>query len=135
MVVVFDNLDRVQQESAVEMLATIKTFLDVEGCVYIVPCDEAALTEHVRHAYASQDGAAPDARPRDDRFTREFLRRFFQLTIRLPQFGRTDYEHFIDKQVELPARTPSLATGFVISPTVTKHHGKSSASSTTSWAI
>ena len=49
-VVIFDNLDRVDHDRVVEVLATIKTFLepkDVENrekeTVFVVPCDDRAI--------------------------------------------------------------------------------------------
>lgn len=47
LIIAIDNLDRCESKLAVEMLGTIKTFMDVEGCIFIVACDDEALERHV----------------------------------------------------------------------------------------
>ncbi|MDP2856639.1 MAG: P-loop NTPase fold protein [Bacillota bacterium] len=105
LIVVFDNLDRCPEDAAVETLSAIKTFLEVPGCVYIVPCDEEALTTHILRSYESYQTGAVEVREgqtaeQGRQFAREFLRKFFQLALRLPEIAQRDYERFIDVQVE-----------------------------------
>lgn len=92
-VITIDNLDRCSNETAIELLGTIKTFLNVEGCVYLVPVDEDALINHLKEGLLNTELSTQDK----DRQCREFLKKFFQSTIRLSPFIRGDLEKYIDK--------------------------------------
>ena len=90
---VFDNLDRVTHEKAVEILATIKTFLETEnvkdkGVVFLIPCDDRAIKEHLRNVYKLSDG------DREAFSEEEFLRKFFNTTLRIPDFYPTELESY-----------------------------------------
>src|SRR5437867_2680909 len=43
MVIAVDNLDRCEDEAVVEMLGTIKSFMNIPGCVFVVACDDEAI--------------------------------------------------------------------------------------------
>lgn len=91
--VIFDNLDRVTHEKAVEILATIKTFLETEnvkgkGVIFLIPCDDQAIKEHLRSVYKLSDGES-------EAFSEEeFLRKFFNATLRIPDFYPTELESY-----------------------------------------
>jgi len=109
LVVCFDNLDRAPAETAVETLAAVKTFLDVKGCVYVIPCDDQALVQHLSRNYGApvlgEDAFAP----------KEFLRKFFQVTLRLPRFLQFDLEEYVDKVVsEARLTLPSEAKDVIV---------------------
>lgn len=84
-VIIIDNLDRCPGKIAIEMLSMIKTFMDNKKCIYISPCDDEALRKHLNQAngkeYSTED--AP-----------EFLRKFFQTSIKIPPFIDEDIEIF-----------------------------------------
>lgn len=96
--IVFDNLDRVDDERAIEVLTTIKTFLETvergkkSKAVFLVPCDDRAIREQVEKRFRDGD---------------EFLRKFFNVSLRLPQFFGTELQ---DYTLELLRETnvPSL---------------------------
>lgn len=93
MLVIFDNLDRVTHEKAVEILATIKTFLETEnvkdkGVVFLIPCDDRAIKEHLRNVYKLSDGE------KEAFSAEEFLRKFFNTTLRIPDFYPTELESY-----------------------------------------
>ena len=75
LVVLVDNLDRCAPDAAVSALKTIKTFLEHEGCIFVVACDEAALVRHLTVGEAVYDTNQAE----DD--AKEFLRKFFQATV------------------------------------------------------
>ncbi len=91
-VVTIDNLDRCTNETAIELLGTIKTFLNVKGCIYLVPVDEEALINHLKEGLINGDASTDK-----DKQSREFLKKFFQATIRLSPFIRGDLEKYIEK--------------------------------------
>ena len=104
-IIVFDNLDRCPEDAAVDTLSAIKTFLDVPNCIYLVPCDEEALTTHILKSYKSYDESDEEG-PEAREFAREYLRKFFQLTLRLPEVLHVDYERFVDAQVKAASAKP-----------------------------
>lgn len=97
--IVFDNLDRVENKKAVEVLTTIKTFLEAKSrqggksrAVFLVPCDDAAIREQVQERFHDGD---------------EFLRKFFNLSVRLPEFIGTELEGYARKELAKTA-VPAL---------------------------
>ncbi len=103
--VVFDNLDRVDDAKTVEVLTTIKTFLESKPrgsakakTVFLVPCDDEAIREQVQTRF--HDGS-------------EFLRKFFSVSVRLPEFIGTELEGYALQQLtqtQIPAlRNPQVA--------------------------
>ncbi len=92
MVIVFDNIDRVQGDVAISMLTTIKTFMyssAKNGLVFIVPCDPAAIEVQVeKYFYGSNE-------IKSDSFgAAEYLRKIFNLIIWIPDFINTDLEQY-----------------------------------------
>jgi len=90
-VIVIDNLDRVDSKVATEILATLKTFLEIDHeqlngkrVVFLVPCDFEAIKK-----------AAPSAELAD-----EFLRKIFNIVVWTPEFIDTDIRSFIREQIE-----------------------------------
>lgn len=90
-VVVIDNLDRVDSKVATEVLATLKTFLeikngDIDGkeVIFLVPCDFEAVKK-----------AAPSAELAD-----EFLRKIFNVVVWTPEYIDTDIRSFIKEQIK-----------------------------------
>lgn len=92
-VVIIDNLDRCTNETAIELLGTIKTFLNVKGCIYLIPVDEEALINHLKEGLLNGTLTPPE----QEKQSREFLKKIFQATIRLSPFIRGDLEKYIDK--------------------------------------
>lgn len=94
LVIVFDNLDRVSGEKALEIMSTIKTFLDpidkkVKGknVVFIIPCDEKAIKRHIKKVLNFSEND-------DDyeRYASEYLRKFFNTIIWIPEFYTNELE-------------------------------------------
>lgn len=84
LVVAIDNLDRTSHEKAVELLSTIKTFLEQKKCIFLIACDDEAIKKHLESAYTKGAEALPkDQMPFD---TDEFLRKFFNTFQRVPDF-------------------------------------------------
>jgi hypothetical protein len=89
--IVFDNLDRVENKKAVEVLTTIKTFLEANPgkgrksrSVFLVPCDDDAIREQVQERFRDGD---------------EFLRKFFNVSVKLPEFIGTELEGYALQQL------------------------------------
>ncbi len=85
--IIFDNLDRTKDEKAVELLSTIKTFLEPKKnkkCVFLIQCDEDAIKKHLKSLYKHESDSSAD----------EFLRKFFGTFIKIPPFIATDLEKY-----------------------------------------
>lgn len=90
-VIVFDNLDRVTHDKVVEVLSTIKTFLeprdledDKKEVVFLVPCDARSIKHHLANLYGSTDKFTFDSD--------EFLRKFFSTIVWIPDFIPVELE-------------------------------------------
>ncbi len=99
LLIIFDNLDRVTHDKALEVLSTIKTFLepkDIQNTTkevfYLIPCDIEAIKEHVKSVYAPKNDKVSTAFNPD-----EFLRKFFNTIITIPEFILTELEDFTKK--------------------------------------
>lgn len=85
-VIVFDNIDRVHGNVAIDILTAIKTFLEPEdqnNVLFIVPCDAVAITKQIQSYYSS---VAVD--------TNEYLRKLFNVVIWTPEFIGSDLEDY-----------------------------------------
>lgn len=86
--ITIDNLDRCESDVVLDVLISLKTFLETEKCVYLIPCDDKALQSHIRNL-DEREGYFDDI---DN--GREFLRKFFQTHIRIPPFLSEDIEEY-----------------------------------------
>lgn len=90
-VISVDNLDRCESGTVYEVLVSLKTFLEDERCIYLIPCDDEALESHL-------DAISEDGYFGDTRSERKFLRKFFQTHIRIPPFQSEDVEQYAQEQ-------------------------------------
>jgi DNA polymerase III delta prime subunit len=95
LVIVFDNLDRVNGDKALEIMSTIKTFLDPidkelkdkKDVLFIIPCDEKAIKRHIKKALSYEDDGEYE------RYASEYLRKFFNTIIWIPEFYSSELEN------------------------------------------
>jgi len=100
-VIVFDNIDRVQGDIAIQILSSIKTFIDPKKnsqIVFIVPCDSTAIVSQIKKYYSNTLGFDP----------LEYLRKLFNVIIWTPDFIGTDLEDFTKKQIKQLGKDHSL---------------------------
>lgn len=83
-IILIDNLDRCEHKKTTELLSTVKTFLEKSKCIYVVQCDEKAIKDHLKKVYEEID---PD----------EYLRKFFNTVINIPNFIRSDLDNYTEK--------------------------------------
>lgn len=115
-VVVFDNVDRVQGDTAIRILSTIKTFLDPiekNNIIFIIPCDSDAIVQQIRSFYGQDISKEEDFDPY------EYLRKLFNLIVFTPEFIDVDLEnyikHLLDQTGELSGLLNSEDTILIIS--------------------
>ena len=84
LVIVIDNIDRCSNDIAYNLLTDIKTFLSSEpySIVFVIPVDDVALRKHIINSNKNSDDS--------DKDKEEFLRKFFNVTIRIKPYGETD---------------------------------------------
>lgn len=78
-VIIIDNIDRCDKETAYELLTNIKNFLERKGIIFVVPIDDSALRRHLKDKN-NEDGKEAD----------EFLRKFFNVTLKIKHFRSRD---------------------------------------------
>lgn len=103
LVVVFDNIDRVQGDVALKTLATIKTFLDPidkSKIVFLVPCDSDAINKQIRAFYKNQE---------DEEFDEsEYLKKLFNTVIYTPEFIDDDIYQYTTALIQETGDIKSL---------------------------
>lgn len=91
-VISIDNLDRCESETVYDVLVSLKTFLEKDRCIYIIPCDDKALQSHIESI--DEEGEYFGEQTNEQ----EFLRKFFQTHLRIPQFIPEDIEEYAEAQ-------------------------------------
>lgn len=91
-VIIFDNIDRCHPELAQELLLTIKNFLEHEKCIFIIPIDNESIKKHLRFFKNNEDIEIIESE--------EFLRKFFNTTIRIKKFTNQDLFHFTEELIK-----------------------------------
>ncbi|MHC3130026.1 MAG: hypothetical protein IBV52_08145, partial [Candidatus Bathyarchaeota archaeon] len=119
LLVIVDNLDRCTHSKAVELLSTIKTFLakdtDISKdnkCIFLIACDDEAIKKHLENVYKIKDEKS-EMKPFS---TDEFLRKFFNTFLRIPDFIDTELQTYTEdllKQTGIP-KFNSLDVAYVI---------------------
>jgi len=104
-VIVFDNIDRVQGDTAIKILSTIKTFLDPttkSNITFLIPCDADAINRQIRLFYGQETGSGGIFDPS------EYLRKLFNVIIYTPEFIDKDLEGYIRDQIGKTGEIKSL---------------------------
>jgi hypothetical protein len=103
LVIIFDNLDRVSGEKSLELISTIKTFLEpadkeIDGIdvIFLLPCDELAIERHLSIVNSSTDTSKRDRAS----YSREYLRKFFNTILRIPKFDLSELVDFTNNQLK-----------------------------------
>ena len=117
LIVGIDNLDRVNRDSAVELLGTVKTFLmsdkNIENVIFVIACDDDAIKEHLKAIYLDPSG-------KSEFDPEEFLRKFFNIILRVPKFLNLELDAYTKrllKQANIPVFKKSVDLELIISYT------------------
>lgn len=91
-IIVIDNVDRCNNEQAYNLLTDIKTFLSNEpyNIIFIIPVDDEALRKHI---LGSVKNVTDDCAKEKE----EFLRKFFNVAIRIKPHQPTEMYEFAKK--------------------------------------
>ena len=86
LIVVIDNIDRCNKELAYELLTDTKSFLgNTKNVIFLIPVDDEALKKHILSSNANNKEAE------------EFLRKYFNTTVRIKPFKTIDLFDFANK--------------------------------------
>lgn len=97
-VLVFDNIDRCEAKFAYEIITTIKTYMNLDNCIYIIPCDDEALKNYLNYNNLNS------LNKHERNYEQEFLDKFFQVSTRIPKLATRNIDKFIEdclNEVEL----------------------------------
>ncbi len=78
-VIIIDNIDRCHKQLALQLLLSIKNFLGLKKCIFIIPIDDEAIKNHLDFNHSEGE---------------EFLRKFFSTTIRIKKYSSQDLYEF-----------------------------------------
>lgn len=99
-----DDLDRCLPEKAVEMLESIKLFLDVEGCAFVLALDDEVVERGIIHRYRDYIFQGNGQRMDDRSLAQlpitgpEYLEKIIHLPFRLPQPSRVEIRQFLRQE-------------------------------------
>lgn len=87
-VVFIDDLDRCQSEKVIETFETIKLFLNVPECTFVIGADAAKIDQAVADTYRIGDQDR-------DSFANDYLEKIIQLPFRIPEQQRQDILRYV----------------------------------------
>ena len=117
LLVIIDNLDRCTHNKAVELLSTFKTFLAKDAnvnennqCIFLIACDDEAIKAHLKNVFTKNQNDRSD----EDSFSAdEFLRKFFNVSLRIPDFIDTELQTYTEELLKKTnisqLRTPDIS--------------------------
>ncbi len=105
-----DDLDRCLPEKAVQLLESIKLFLDVPGCGFVLALDEEVIERGIAHRYRDYHPKPGTSTHHTPPITgHEYLEKIVHLPIRIPTPRETEVADFIQqryrKLFQLPHQT------------------------------
>jgi len=87
-VVFIDDLDRCSPKKALEVLESIKLFLDIEGFVFIIGLSYKTVTHLISYAYKSTGVKGED-----------YIKKIIQIPIKIPTWTKEDIVDLIEKRI------------------------------------
>lgn len=97
LLVIIDNLDRVSCDKAVELLSTVKTFLEQDKTVFLIACDAEAIKRHFESLYCLNSKSSAGSSIFDGD---EYLRKFFNSYLIIPEFIDTELYSYTEKLLD-----------------------------------
>ena len=83
-VVFIDDLDRCQSEKVVETFETIKLFLDIPECTFVIGADPGKIEHAIRDHYRLEHGAFEPSSG-DRGFADDYIEKIVQIPFRIPE--------------------------------------------------
>ena len=93
-VIFIDDLDRCLPERAVEILESLKLFLDAKHCIFVIGVDRDVIWKGIEARYHSDYNEKSPIRGKD------YIEKIIQLPFNVPQLKIDEISHFIEKLYE-----------------------------------
>ncbi|MEM7153001.1 MAG: P-loop NTPase fold protein, partial [Myxococcota bacterium] len=98
-----DDLDRCLPEKVVEVLESIKLFLEVPGCAFVLCVDDEIVERGILHRYRDYIGTSPEgAKEGTERQPpvsgAEYLEKLVHLPVRVPPLAETETRAFLQSE-------------------------------------
>lgn len=94
-VVFIDDLDRCQSAKVVETFETIKLFLNIPECTFVIGADASKIEQAIRDFYRL-DSRAIESEPAGGRtFAEDYLEKIVQIPFRIPEQGLRDIACYV----------------------------------------
>jgi len=89
-VIFIDDLDRCSPEKALEVLESIKLFLDIEGFVFVIGLSHKTVTQLITHAYKATGVKGED-----------YIKKIIQIPIKIPTWSKESIIDLIENKIAL----------------------------------
>lgn len=86
-VIFIDDLDRCLPVRSLEVFEALKSFLDADGCIYVVSCDTRLINQGLQLKYSDKSNISLD----------DYLEKIVQFAFSIPPIHVEDAERFIKK--------------------------------------
>lgn len=102
-IIFIDDLDRLIPQRAVELLECLKLFLDMKGCVFVLACDYAVVTQGLKQKFGMSEA---------DLRGRSFFDKIIQVPFAMPltHYRVERYFEALLKRIEVPFEATDLHT-------------------------
>jgi hypothetical protein len=94
-VVFIDDLDRCQSAKVVETFETIKLFLDIPECTFVIGADAAKIEQAIRDFYRLDGRALESEQPGGRTFAEDYMEKIVQIPFRIPEQGLCDIACYV----------------------------------------
>ena len=92
-VIFIDDLDRCLPEKALEIIESIKTFMDIEGCIFVIGIDKDVISYIIRQKYKENIEKQEGESDRSEKIQingQNYLEKIIQLSFQLPPIKHDD---------------------------------------------
>jgi hypothetical protein len=95
-IIAIDNIDRCEKTQVLEILQTIKTFLEIDKVIFLIPIDDVGLRKFLGMPQADAD---------------EFLRKIFNASIKIKNFSESElYDYGMQLVKKYNIELPNIET-------------------------
>lgn len=85
LVIFIDDLDRCSQDRALEVMESVKAFLDVEGMIYVIGMNENTINAAIKQRYGENSYVTGS----------DYLKKIIQLPFYIPNWSESDLSKFL----------------------------------------
>lgn len=81
-IIFIDDLDRCNKKTVIEVMEVMKTFMNIDKCIYIVACDDYIIRKALKEANIHEDS---------------YLEKIFQINLSLPPYRNERIKEYAEK--------------------------------------